>query len=53
MNNVVIKGNKGITNIAMDEEMMYKKIDMEYNMELIDQFKKLKDKEEITKMKKS
>ena len=40
---------KGI-NITMDETA-YKKIDMEYNMELIDQFKKLKDKEEITKMK--
>jgi len=51
LTNVVIKGIKGITNIAMDEETAYKKIDMEYNMELIEQFKKLKDKDEITKMK--
>ena len=56
LNNVVIKGIKGITNIAMDEEVAYKKIDMEYNMDLIEQYKKIKndktkDKDEISKMK--
>jgi len=56
LNNVVIKGIKGITNIAMDEEVAYKKIEMEYNMEMIEKYKKMKDdkskdKAEISKMK--
>ena len=57
INNVVIKGIKGITNIIMDEETKYTKVDFEYNMELIDKYEKsVKNKtksEELSDMKES
>ena len=56
INNVVIKGIKGITNIIMDEEIKNIKNDFEYNNDLIDKYDKLKKdkkakKEELDKMK--
>ena len=40
INNVVIKGIKGITNIVMDEETKYTKTDFEYNISMIDDYNK-------------
>lgn len=57
LNNVVIKGIPGITNIVMDEETKYIKKDFEYNLDLIEKFKKLQKnkvkKEELMDMKES
>ena len=56
INNVVIKGVKGITNIVMDEETKYVKQDFEYNFDKINKYNKsLKNKsvpkEELSQMK--
>ena len=59
INNVVIKGIKGITNIVMDEETKYTKIDLEYNIAMIDEYHKKsknktpseEDKKELSDMK--
>ena len=59
INNVVIKGIKGITNIVMDEETKFTKTDFEYNIEMIDMYNKKsknknptdEDKKELSDMK--
>jgi DNA-directed RNA polymerase II subunit RPB1 len=53
LNNVIIKGIPGITNIVMDEETKYIKNNFEYNFDLIDKFKKAdkSKKEEYMEMK--
>jgi DNA-directed RNA polymerase II subunit RPB1 len=55
INNVVIKGIKGITNIVMDQEVKNIKKNFEYNFDLIKEYEKnlndkSKDKKELDKL---
>ena len=51
LTNVVIKGIPGITNIVMDEETFHKKIDNEYNEDIISEYESMKKKKDKKKQK--
>ena len=51
LTNVVIKGIPGITNIVMDEETFHKKVDNEYNEDIITEYESMKKKKDKKKQK--